>query len=93
MSAATESDKSADEFFEYWSNLFKTAPERFEAERKAAIEKIILEARPEHQKSLWDFQRSLDVKAKEGALRKVREAWKLLRSELKNLCVMQSRLE
>ena len=41
-----------DGFFEYWSNLAKTDPERCEAERKAEIEKVILSAKPERQKGL-----------------------------------------
>ncbi|HAT68705.1 MAG: hypothetical protein A2481_00170 [Candidatus Yonathbacteria bacterium RIFOXYC2_FULL_47_9] len=38
---------SSEDFFNYWSNLAKTDPERFEKERKEAIEAVILEA-PEH---------------------------------------------
>ena len=39
--------KDSNEFFEYWSNLAKSDPERFEAERKAEIEKVIVKAKPE----------------------------------------------
>lgn len=39
-------------FFEYWSNLAKTDPERFERERAAEIEKVIVSAKPERQKGL-----------------------------------------
>lgn len=35
--------------FEHWANLAKNDPERFEAERVAEIEMIILQANPEHQ--------------------------------------------
>lgn len=44
--------KDGNEFFEYWSNLAKTDPERCEAERKAEIEKVISQANPDVQQSL-----------------------------------------
>jgi len=52
---------SPEDFFTYWSNLAKTDPERFEQERKDAIEAVITSA-PEHlQKRLRGIQWRVDI--------------------------------
>lgn len=53
--------KDSNEFFEYWSRLAKTDPERCEAERKTEIEKVILSANPERQKELRHLQWRIDM--------------------------------
>ena len=62
MEPASNDSKYDDsnKFFEYWSNLAKTDPERFEKERSEAIEKVILSARPERQKELCQLQWRID---------------------------------
>lgn len=49
------------EEFEYRSNLFKTDPARFEAERLAEIEKVISSANPERQQELRHLQWRIDM--------------------------------
>lgn len=49
------------EEFEYWSNLFKTDPLQFEAERLAQIEKVISSAKPERQQELRHLQWRIDM--------------------------------
>ena len=52
---------SSDDFFTYWSNLAKNDPERFEQERKDAIEAVIIAA-PEHlQRRLRGLQWQIDM--------------------------------
>jgi len=52
---------SSEDFFTYWSNLAKTDPERFEQERKDAIEAKITAA-PEHlQRRLRGLQWQIDM--------------------------------
>lgn len=85
-------EHEVNKFLDYMSYLSKTDPDRFEQVRKEEIEKLILEATPERQQGLRDFQRSLDVKAKESAFSRVKYSWQSLRKELKNLSVMRSRL-
>lgn len=48
-------------FFEYWSSLAKSDPERFERERAAEIEKVIVSAKPERQKGLRHLQWRIDM--------------------------------
>lgn len=52
---------SSEDFFTYWSNLAKTDPERFERERKEAIEAVISNARPQRQEYLRKLQWRIDV--------------------------------
>ncbi|HBB43875.1 MAG TPA: hypothetical protein DCZ83_00565 [Candidatus Yonathbacteria bacterium] len=49
------------DFFTYWSILAQTSPERFERERKEAIERVILSSSIEHQEDLWKLQWRIDV--------------------------------
>jgi hypothetical protein len=49
------------DFFTYWSNLAKTDPERFERERKEAIEAVILQAPLEKQQRLRGLQWRIDM--------------------------------
>lgn len=52
---------SSEDFFTYWSNLAKIDPERFERERKEAIEAVISNA-PEHlQRRLIGLQWRIDM--------------------------------
>lgn len=52
---------SGEDFFTYWSNLAKNDPERFEQERKDAIEAVITVA-PEHlQRRLRGLQWQIDM--------------------------------
>lgn len=53
--------KDSNEFFEYWSGLAKTDPERFERERAAEIEKVIISAKPERQEGLRHLQWRIDM--------------------------------
>lgn len=55
---------TANEEFEYWYNLSKTDPERFEEERVAEIEKVILSAEPENQQELRQLQWVIDGERK-----------------------------
>lgn len=48
------------EEFEYWSNLFRTDPVRFESERLIEIEKVILSANPKNQQALRQLQWVID---------------------------------
>lgn len=52
---------SVEDFFNYWSNLAKTDPDRFERERKEEIEKVILNAPPERQQRLRGLQWRIDM--------------------------------
>ena len=56
--------RTPNEEYEYWSGLFKTDPERFEAERKAEIERVILSAKPENQQGLRQLQWVIDGERK-----------------------------
>lgn len=47
-------------FFEYWSNLAKIDPKRFESERIAEIEKVISQASVGQQQELRQLQWSID---------------------------------
>ncbi|OHA79445.1 MAG: hypothetical protein A2747_03230 [Candidatus Yonathbacteria bacterium RIFCSPHIGHO2_01_FULL_44_41] len=47
--------------FDYRAHLAKTDPERFEAEREAEIEKVILSANPERQQELRQLQWRIDM--------------------------------
>lgn len=52
---------SSEDFFNYWSNLAKTDPERLEKERKEAIEAVISKA-PEHlHRRLRGLQWQIDM--------------------------------
>ena len=52
---------SSSDFFNYWSNLAKTDPERLERERREAIETVIASA-PEHiQQRLRGLQWRIDI--------------------------------
>lgn len=62
VTASNDSDYTdSNKFFEYWSNLFKTDPERFEVERKAEIEKVIASAPPKRQQELRQLQWRIDM--------------------------------
>ncbi|MBI5077982.1 MAG: DUF3135 domain-containing protein [Candidatus Yonathbacteria bacterium] len=54
------SGSGSDIFFKYWSNLSKSDPERFEKERKRAIEEVISRAPSEHQQGLRQLQWVID---------------------------------
>jgi hypothetical protein len=54
----------SDIFFKYWSNLAKSDPERFEKERKRAIEEVISRAPTEHQQRLRQLQWVIDGERK-----------------------------
>lgn len=58
--------KDSNEFFEYWSGLAKTDPERFEIERKAEIEKVIQSANPENEKKLRHLQWKIDMERRKA---------------------------
>ena len=55
---------TAHEEFEYWSNLSRTDPVRFEAERKAEIEKVIARAPKERHQELRQLQWRIDGERK-----------------------------
>mgnify|MGYP001613850313 FL=1 len=55
---------TANEEFEYWSNLSRTDPARFEAERKAEIEKVISSAPVKRQQELRQLQWRIDGERK-----------------------------
>lgn len=67
----TESSESIkpefNEFFEYWSNLAKTDPERCDRERRALVEKAISEASPENQQSLSSLFLYVEIEQKKIA--------------------------
>lgn len=48
-------------FVEYWANLAKTDPTRFEQERLAEIERVIACAKPERQDNLRKLQWRIDM--------------------------------
>lgn len=88
VTASNYADYSdSNKFFEYWSNLYKTDPERFEAERKTEIEKVITSAPLERQQMLHQLQWTIDGerrKAKnpiDGMIRLNKMMWRQLRAK------------
>lgn len=89
MEPASNDSKYDDsnKFFEYWSNLAKTDPARFESERLAEIEKVILSAPPERQNGLRQLQWVIDGerrKAKnpiDGMIRLNKMMWRQFRAK------------
>ena len=61
MRHPTETDMSDPKVFKYWSELAVQDPERFELERKEAIERVIAEAPESQQERLRRLQWRIDV--------------------------------
>lgn len=75
------------EEFEYWANLSKTDPARFEAERLAEIEKVISQAPAKRQNGLRQLQWRIDVERRraknptDAMVRLQRMMWRQFYSE------------
>ncbi|HUY62794.1 MAG TPA: DUF3135 domain-containing protein [Candidatus Paceibacterota bacterium] len=61
MAGSPEGSAPHSDFFEHWSKLATADPERFERERRKAIEEIIARAPEEQSERLWRLQWRIDM--------------------------------